>query len=229
MNTLIRLTPKQNIFFKSLFLLFSSYILFALFKLALVKIFPEDAGADYTQSSLQKMLGSEPLRAVVMIAIAAPILEELMFRTLIKPTHTDLVLFLTAWPVFIASYFIPAEVPWFFKLLFTAIFLSCFTYVGVQLLNPYKARHLRAWLSRNYVLVWMVSSFAFGLIHINNYVDVFIINLPLFLHIVPRILAGFFFGYVKIKNKHLGWSMAMHAANNIVPLVILLLAQHYQT
>ena len=223
----ILLSPKKYVFFKSCFLLFCSYILFALFKLMLSKIFPSVLNSDYTQSAIQEMLNSEPLRAAVMIGISAPIFEEMMFRTLIKPTHTDLVLFLTSWPVFLTSYFIPAEVHWFFKLVFIAIFLSCFTYVGVQLINPYKVRHLRTWLSRNYKLLWVLSSFAFGLIHITNYVDVFIINLPLFLHIVPRILAGFFFGYIKIKNKNLGWSMALHSLNNAVPLLLLLIFRQH--
>ncbi|MFI8378091.1 type II CAAX prenyl endopeptidase Rce1 family protein [Leeuwenhoekiella sp. NPDC079379] len=218
------MSPKQKTFFKSLHILFSCYLVLALLKIAIAKIFSGNTASNYVQSNLREILVSEPLSASLKILIIAPIFEELMFRTLIKPTHTELILFFVSWPAFMALFIIPAEVHFIFKYAVLAIFISCFTYIGAQLLDPYKARHLRAWLYKHYKWIWILSSIVFGLIHINNYVDAFIINLPLLLHITPRILSGFIFGYVKIKNKHLGWSMALHSINNAIPLSILLLA-----
>jgi membrane protease YdiL (CAAX protease family) len=218
------MTAKTKIFTRSLILLFGIYILLGLLRLLLVKLYPQFSQTDYQQSQLQNLLQSNPLRAGIMIILVAPVIEELMFRSLIKPSHTDLVLFIAAWPVFIAATCIPPDVHWFFKVCFLAVVLACLTYIGTQLINPFKGRHLRSKISSWYIPIWILTSILFGLVHITNYVETFTLNIPLFLLIVPRIVAGFIFGYIKIKNKHLGWSIAMHSMNNAIPISMLLLA-----
>ena len=70
-------------------------------------------------------------------------------------------------------------------------------------------------------MVWILTAFIFGMVHISNYVDGFQIDLLLFLMIIPRIIAGFFFGKIKIENKSMAWPIAMHAMNNATVLILL--------
>ncbi|UJH91251.1 hypothetical protein LZ575_00075 [Antarcticibacterium sp. 1MA-6-2] len=60
------------------------------------------------------------------------------------------------------------------------------------------------------------------MVHIFNYVDAFEINVVLVLLIIPRIIAGFFFGKVKIENEGLIWAILMHVMNNGVVTIFLL-------
>ncbi|MGO4910932.1 CPBP family glutamic-type intramembrane protease [Leeuwenhoekiella sp. W20_SRS_FM14] len=219
-----RIDPKTRLFIKSASLLFTLYVLWAFLKFLLIQQFPQIRVSEYTQSNLFEMLANNPFKAFVMVLVIAPVLEEIMFRTLLKPSHIDFVLFIVAWPTYyIAYYVIPPDVNWFMRLVFIAVFLGSFTYIGIQLLTPLKGRHLRAWLSRHYIKVWLITSSVFALLHINNYVDTFMINLPLIMLVIPRFLAGLFFGYIKIKNKHLSWSIGMHMLNNAIPISILLI------
>ena len=207
--------------YRSLLWLFGIYLLIGITKMILSAVFPGLETSDYSQSGIVELLRTNSFKAAVMILIAAPVIEECMFRTLLKPSHLDAVLFCASWLVYAAARFIPEEVHWLVRLLFLFIFLGCLTYIGVQLINPYKLRHLRVWLSKYYIVIWILTSIAFGLMHINNYVAVFTLNLPLFFHILPRIASGFIFGYIKLNNKHIVWSMAAHTLNNLVPFIIL--------
>jgi membrane protease YdiL (CAAX protease family) len=84
-------------------------------------------------------------------------------------------------------------------------------------------QRLRTFLDKRTTLVLIVASIVFGLVHINNYVDDFVINMALLMLIVPRIISGFMMGWIKIKNQGLIWSMGLHFMNNafVVAVVVL--------
>ncbi|MGB3774749.1 MAG: CPBP family intramembrane glutamic endopeptidase [Leeuwenhoekiella sp.] len=168
----------------------------------------------YEQTFIKEMLNESPFRAFMMIVLVAPIIEEMMFRTLINPSHTEIVLFLIIWPVFFLLRFIPMNVHWGLKIGFTAIFIFSVTYICQQLIPKEATAGLRSWLLKNNLIFWILTSFIFGFVHVNNYVEHFTLNLALFLLILPRILAGLMLGWVKIKNQNLYWAMALHAMNN---------------
>ncbi|GAA0871871.1 hypothetical protein GCM10009117_10170 [Gangjinia marincola] len=184
--------------------------------------YPWITGDEYEQASLMDLMRDDPLYFLVATVIIAPLLEEGMFRTLIKPTLSQAAFFLTAWIIFLGRSFIPADVHWMIANGFLLV-LGIFLWMALkELLNtPFVHRQL-AFLNRGYVAMWMVTSLLFGLIHVMNYVEGFELNLVLFLLIFPRIVAGYFFGKIKILNQSMVWPMALHAMNNGVVFLILL-------
>lgn len=201
------------------------FIIFAIFK----SQFPDIFEKEYEQSALQELLKNNPLKLFVLAVVFAPIIEEMMFRTLIKPSHSDLILLLCSWPLFYLNRFIPADVHWMIKLGFVAIFLLTVFVILKQLIPKEQTVKLRGFLSRFTITILIISSLIFGLVHINNYVEGFMVNAALIVLIIPRIISGFMMGILKIKNEHLGWSMALHAMNNGFVILILLLARSSTT
>ncbi|WP_128760588.1 CPBP family intramembrane glutamic endopeptidase [Leeuwenhoekiella aestuarii] len=213
---------KQHHFTKSLSLLLLLYAIYALAILIINTIYPEIELASYKQSSLMSFIKESPLQAFLMILVVGPVLEEMLFRSLLKPSHYDLAYFVSSWPVFIASQYIPNEINPFLRIIFLVILLASMIYIVSQLIPPLKARRIRAWLSKYVSVIWCISSLIFGLFHITNYVTDFIFNIPLLILIMPRVFAGFAFGYLKIKNQKLEWSIALHIINNLIPLLVIL-------
>lgn len=205
--------------------LWGLYILFFIAAAILTSIYPELAPEKYKQEFLNLLAKESPLQLFVLAVIFAPIIEEMMFRTLIKPSHTDIILLLCSWPLFYINGFLPDDVHWSIKIGFIALCLILQFYIVNQLIPNERTVKVRTFLNKHYIPVLIVSSLLFGLVHINNYVDDFMINAALVLLIVPRILSGFMMGLIKIKNEGLEWSMGLHAINNGVVVGIMILAQ----
>ncbi|WP_051907753.1 type II CAAX prenyl endopeptidase Rce1 family protein [Flavimarina sp. Hel_I_48] len=210
----MNLPEKFVILLRSTFYLLGLYFIYGFISSLLHTIFPELDTATYEQGFIMEMLTENPFRALIMIVVVAPVTEEMMFRSLLRPSHTELVLFIAIWPVFFLLRFIPLDVYWGLKLAFAAIFLFCVVYISRQVIPPQRTLRIRNWLISHQIWIWIITSLVFGFVHITNYVDHFTINLALFLLIMPRILAGFMIGWVKINNKKLQWAMALHAINN---------------
>lgn len=213
---------KQYYFTKSLSLLLLLYAIYALGILVLKVLYPDIELAAYEQTSLKTFIKDSPVQAFLMILILGPVLEEMLFRSLLNPSHYDLACFIAGWPVFIISPYIPEDVNVFVRIGFLVVLLASLIYIIAQLIPPLKARHLRVCLSKYRMLLWCASSLLFGLSHITNYVSEYIFNIPLLLLILPRIFSGFAFGYLKIKNQKLQWPIALHAINNLIPLLVIL-------
>lgn len=218
---------KTNTLIRYYFRLLGLYVLFFVGLSVLSNYIPDLLSEKYEQTFLQDLLAEKPLQLFILAVLFAPIIEEMMFRTLIQPSHSDIILLLCSWPAFYLNGYIPKDVHWFLKLLFIAIFLFVVFYILRELIPENKTVRLRDFLHKNYKVVFVVSSLIFGLVHINNYVDDFVINAALIALIIPRVLAGFMMGLIKIKNKHLGWSMGLHAINNGVVIGILILAKNH--
>lgn len=169
-----------------------------------------------------ELLTNKPVKAFFTIVVMAPIIEEMMFRSLVRPTHLDIVLFMSVWPVIFLVNFVPLDVHWAMKFAFTTLFLFAVAYIFAQLIPAEKTFKLRCWLKKYKYLVLIVSALIFGFVHISNYVEGFMLNLPLFLLIFPRILAGFMLGWIKIRNGALPWAMALHAMNNGFAFIVML-------
>jgi len=199
-----------------------TYFLFFTLLGVIKMLFPEFDMLQYEQTDLNSLMEDKPWKFAILAVIIAPILEEGMFRTLIRPTPTDFIYFLCCWVLMGVLIFIPIDVNWVIKYLFLILFMAItflFLREAIPLQFQYKACTL---LSRYYVGVWIVTALIFGLVHITNYVDTFQIDLVLFLMIIPRIIAGFYFGKIKVENKTMIWPIAMHAMNNATVLILLL-------
>lgn len=216
---------KTNTLIRYYFRLLGLYVIFFVALSVLSHYIPELLSEKYEQTFLQELLAEKPLQLFILAVVFAPIIEEMMFRTLIQPSHSDIILLLCSWPVFYLNGYIPKDVYWLLKLLFIAVFLFVVFYILRELIPKHKTERFRHFLHLNYKSVLVVSSLIFGLVHINNYVDDFVINAALIALIIPRVLAGFMMGLIKIKNKHIGWSMGLHAINNGVVIGILIIAK----
>lgn len=185
-------------------------------------LFPEFNMDRYQQSDLNRMLEENPFQMILLAVVFAPVIEEGMFRTIIRPSPNELIFFLCSWLLLLELVFFPEYVHWGLKFLFLLL-LFIISFLFFREIIPYRWQiRLCAFLKNNYKIVWGLTAVVFGLVHIYNYVDVFEINLALFLLIVPRIIAGFFFGKIKIENRSLLWPIAMHAMNNSAVLLIVI-------
>ncbi len=183
--------------------------------------FPELDFNQYQQSELNKLVSENPWKLVFLVLILAPAIEECFFRSLVKPSQNDLIIFLCAFLTVFASFFIPANIYWLLKYAFLALFILLM-FLFLKEVIPHKTQRKSLYfLNKNYRIVWILSAFIFGLVHIFNYVDVFQINLVLFLLVFPRMIAGYFLGKIKIENGSLLWSILFHAMNNITVLFLI--------
>ncbi len=183
-------------------------------------IFPELDLDQYEQKEINQLLLENPLQFFLLAVVVAPVIEEGMFRTLIKPSLNDLIFFLSCWVVVITTVFIPESIHWIVKLIFLAVFLI-FAFTVLRKIIPVKWQWKLSLIFKRYtVLIWTLTSIVFGVVHVFNYVEGFELNLVLVLLIIPRIIAGFFFGKIKLENKSLVWPIAMHAMNNGLVVII---------
>ena len=199
-----------------------TYFLF-FFLLGFLNTFlPELDLEKYQQTELFNLMDESPLAFILMAVIIAPLLEESMFRTLIKPSFTAIYIFICAVLAFIGLGFIPQEAHSLLKyglVILSAIIIFLF----LQSLKPSRfLRIFRIILYRNYKFIWLLTAALFGLVHIWNYVEGWQFDLILFLLIFPRIIAGYFFGKIKVENGSLLWPITMHAMNNGIVVFFLL-------
>jgi len=198
------------------------YVLFFIALGLLSIIFPALDLDSYQQTDLNRLLEESPLRLVILAVILAPLIEEGMFRTLIKPSKNELIFFLCIWLFVIALALIPESVNWMIKYSFLLLFfILSFIFLREFIPGSWQKGICR-FLSRYYYAIWMITSIIFGMVHIFNYVEGFELNFVLVLLIFPRIIAGYFFGKIKVENQGLVWPIAMHAMNNGLVFIVLL-------
>lgn len=217
-----KIPPKVSNLFRNYWLMIGTYFLF-FFMLGFLNTFiPELDLEKYQQTELFDLMNESPLAFVIMAVIIAPLLEESMFRTLIKPSFTEIYIFICAVLAFVGLGFIPQEAHSLLK--YSLVILSAIiVFLFLQVLKPARPiRIFRVFLYRNYKLIWFLTALIFGLVHIWNYVEGWQLDLILFFLIFPRIIAGYFFGKIKIENGNLIWPIAMHAMNNGIVVFFLL-------
>lgn len=217
----ITLFKLKNLFRNFGWMLASYFAFF--FLLGIIQIvFPNLNFLKYQQSELNALMSESPWQFFFMAVVIAPVLEEGMFRTLIKPAPKDVIFFLCSWVLMISAIFIPLEVHWTLKFGFLFLFITLIYFFLKELIPITLQYKICDFLSRNYILIWLLTSLIFGLVHISNYVEGFRIDFLLFLMVIPRIIAGFYFGKIKIENKGLIWPVAMHAMNNGIVMLFLI-------
>jgi uncharacterized protein len=202
-------------------MMLGSYFLFFFIVGLLKTIFPDLELDRYQQTELNSMIENSPWRFVFLAVVFAPIIEEGLFRTLIKPSRNEIIFFLCSWLLLLTLAMIPLDIHWAIKYIFIILFII-FSFIFLREFIPEIWQiKLGKYLSRNYKIIWILTSCIFGLVHISNYVEGFQIDILLFLMIVPRIIAGFFFGKIKIENRGLFWPITMHAMNNATVVIFL--------
>lgn len=203
------------------FRLFGLYILFFICVALLQSIFPYLDLQKYSQDSIFELLKDNKLKAFVAMVVFAPIIEELMFRTLVKPQIKGLLLFLSSWTLFIIGLFITLELEWYYRYLIFLVAISGIFFIYEQVISKSYLEKVTSFLDNHQIITLQITSIIFGFLHIFNYVDSIRIDSILFLLIVPRIIAGHMFGKIKIENDHIIWPILLHAINNGVVFLII--------
>ena len=176
----------------------------------------------YEQLELFETLREQPLKFIFLAVIGAPVIEESLFRSILKPTSQSLRLFICAILYIIGLLIIPAEGHWLLRFSLLFLFLCLCYYAMGRLIPKNLINRTCFWFHKYYLFIWIAGAIIFGFVHIFNYVESFTLNLVLFLMIAPRIIAGFFFGKIKLENKGMIWPILMHSMNNSMVLVFVL-------
>ena len=176
----------------------------------------------YEQIEILRILEESPLKFIFLAAIAAPIIEECVFRSLLKPTSASLKIFICSILYLVGLILIPEDAHWSLKYILLLGVLGLIYYALGELIPENYFKQACYWLHRYYLIVWILGALIFGFVHIYNYVESFQIDLVLFLMIFPRIIAGFFFGKIKLENKGMIWPILMHSMNNSIVLLFVL-------
>lgn len=176
----------------------------------------------YQQTEIFELLNENPWKFAFLAGIAAPILEEGIFRSLLKPSAASIKFFLCTLLYVLGLSVIPEEAHWSLKYGLLAATLLFAYYALGELISEKIFRTICFWLHRYYLFIWIFGAIIFGFVHIFNYVDTFQVDLVLFIMIFPRIIAGFFFGKIKLENRGLIWPMLMHSMNNSMVLLFFL-------
>lgn len=202
--------------------MFFCYIIFFIILGYIQSIFPEFSFNGYQQTELMQLLEEDPFKFLILAVILAPLIEEGIFRTLIKPSANELLFFLSLWLLILAQLIIPQDVYWVLKYIFL-ILLGIISFLFLREVIPQVWQQKTAYiLGNHYKLIWIMTSIIFGWVHVFNYVDGLQIDFQLFLLVLPRIIAGYFFGKVKIENESLLWPIIMHGMNNGTVMFFLL-------
>src|SRR5690606_26007797 len=198
------------------------YVLFFIALGLLSIIFPGLDLDSYQQTDLNRLLEESPIKLIILAVVLAPLIEEGMFRALIKPSRNELIFFLCIWLFVLTLAIIPENVNWMIKYGFLLLFfILSFIFLREFIPTSWQKSMCR-FLSNYYKWIWAITSVIFGMVHIFNYVEGFELNFVLVLLIFPRIIAGYFFGKIKVENKGLVWPIAMHAMNNALVFIVLL-------
>jgi len=133
-------SQKTLLLFKTFFKMWGLYILFFIILGVLSVWIPELKPGRYEDTALKELVQKSPLKLFILACIFAPIVEEMMFRTLIKPSHNHLILFICSWPVFIGLRFLPKTIYWGVIIVFAVVLLFTLFYI----VNPVSYTNLRA-------------------------------------------------------------------------------------
>lgn len=199
-----------------------SYILFFMALGTFQVFYPEFDLEQYQQTEINRILQENPFQFFLLAVVLAPVIEEGMFRTLIKPSRNEFIFFLSIWILVLVMGFVaPLEIFWAIKY-GSLLLLLVFTFFLLKALIPDSWQmKLSKFLTEHYLVLWILTALVFGMVHIFNYVEGFQLDFVLFLLIIPRIISGFFFGKIKIENRSLIWPITLHAMNNATVLLLI--------
>ena len=211
----------KNLFRNFALMILCYFLFFIVLRVLDVFIFDLDF-TKYEQIEIMEILKESPLKFIFLAAIAAPVIEESIFRSILKPSTNNLKIFICAILYLAGTILIPAEAHWALKYLLLFGSLGLVYYALGQLISEKNFKRICFYLHRYYFIIWIAGAILFGFVHIFNYVDTFKLDLVLLMMIIPRIIAGFFFGKIKLENKSLLWPILLHSMNNSMVLVFLL-------
>ncbi|MGQ1943880.1 CPBP family glutamic-type intramembrane protease [Ornithobacterium rhinotracheale] len=152
------------------------------------------------------------INKLITYILLFPLIEEFAFRGIFSLKNRYYLFF--SWLSNLIVVFVIFKNVWF--LIFYSLFLS-FSCLILMFKNREMER-FRKFVQKYFVHLLVFTSLAFGLMHLSNYDQ---INLQTFLKVLPRIISGFYLGYIA-KKYGIFYSYIMHGVNNIIPFIFLL-------
>lgn len=197
--------PKSANFFGLLLIYFVSgvplailiFLIFKLFNLGHLQFDPEN-----------------PIKAILIGIVFAPIFEEIFFRSLLKYTKRNIILFLTSVIILIAYSTYKSKIEF-------VLFLSS-VFIGILSLSMFLNRDsVERFISSKFKYFFYASVIFFGLIHAANFTGniYVIIGFSLILG-SPQIVLGLILGYIRM-NYGLIYSILFHIIVNTTLLLTL--------
>ncbi|WP_371562919.1 type II CAAX prenyl endopeptidase Rce1 family protein [Flavobacterium sp. Arc2] len=154
---------------------------------------------------------------LLMAVIIIPIIEEFSMRGLFVVNNK---LNIILWTLcLIAIFFTFISQSW----VLTPLMLGLITLSLILFFNFEFRRTFNRFISNYFLFFLCLTSIVFGLLHLSNYP---ILDTHTVLKIFPRILGGFYLGY--IANKYgIKYSILMHCINNTIPLLMVVCYQYF--
>lgn len=146
---------------------------------------------------------------VILIgAFLAPIYEEVLFRSLLKFTKQNLILFITIVSVFIGYCAFNSMIP------FVVVGISVFLITVILFVVFFSRKKVEHFISKNFKYFFYASSIIFGLLHASNFTgNIYVIIGFSFILGGPQIILGLILGFIRM-NYGLVYSILFHLIIN---------------
>lgn len=154
-----------------------------------------------------------PIKVIFLkVAIVAPIMEEILFRLLIRVNKFNLILFFIFLliSVLYEKYILPTVAYY--------IFIGCFL-VLLFYKNLNNKINIESNKSNFLSLLIFLSCFLFGLFHLSNFKDINTINIIVIAYLVSKTLSGFAFVLLRLKFGIIG-SILLHIFINSLAYIM---------
>jgi uncharacterized protein len=195
-----------NYFFKLYFILFIIIILLSPV-ISLLKLFTDISEVKLNLSDFIILSG---------MVIFVPIIEEIIFRLILRPTSTNIIFYLLfTFFVFIFSIYKHNS--------FIMIISFCIAaFIVFILSDKEKIAKTQFLILRHYGVFFYLACVLFGLVHVFNnehFTVTFLLLAPIF--ILPQIICGGFLGFIRIRYGII-YSILFHSLINLIPAIFML-------
>jgi membrane protease YdiL (CAAX protease family) len=174
-----------------------TFIIFKLFSLGHIELDP-----------------TSPLRTILIGIIFAPVFEEIFFRSLLKFSKRNIILFLTSVIAVIIYSAFKTKIE--FVLFLTGVFIGI-----LCLLRFFNRNTIEQFISSKFKYIFYASALFFGLVHSSNFTgNVYVIAAFSLILGGPQIALGLILGYIRM-NYGLIYSILFHMLVNTTILLTL--------
>jgi membrane protease YdiL (CAAX protease family) len=147
--------------------------------------------------------------------ILGPIVEEISFRLILKPSYKNFI-FLTFFFILLSAITLIRQ-----KISYLIVFLTLGVISFIIWGNKVYLKKIQILFLKRFSYVFYISCFLFGMVHITNYTPLnykVILIFPIL--ILSQIIGGAFFGYIRMKFG-IVYSILFHSIFNFPPFLIL--------
>lgn len=161
---------------------------------------------------------STPYQALFFLVIFAPIIEEGLFRLSLRLSPFNFAPMIGVVGVYLSFSILSS---WFQPNTYIVLaVVFCMLFVPMLVLVTRQA-FIMEWLyprfKKHFRWIYYFSSISFGFIHLSNFDNITLSHyLLIVLLTLPQLCSGFFLGYVRMRYG-IGYSIGLHALNNLVP------------